>query len=89
MSKYIPVPMYVTHSMSRAGTSTDNEAMKAINSYKTELFMDFHITGENQWKQKLKNTRVTCGEINVPIYVINFFISFYFLSIPLHLHTLP
>lgn len=89
MSKYIPASMYVTRSMTGAGTSTDNDAMEAINGYKTELFMDFHIAGENQRKQKLKNTRVTCGEINVLIYVINFFISFYFLSIPLHLHTLP
>ena len=46
MSKYIPVSMYVTRSMTGAGTSTDNDAMEAINGYKTELFMDFHVTGE-------------------------------------------
>lgn len=85
MSKYIPASMYVTRSMTGAGTSTDNDAMEAINGWtKTELFMDFHITGENQWKQKLKNTRVTCGEINVPIYVINFF---YFFLFSLHSFT--
>jgi len=41
------LPMYVDRSMSRAGTPTDNGAMEAINGWiKTELFMDFHITGE-------------------------------------------
>ncbi|MCI6675328.1 MAG: integrase core domain-containing protein [Clostridiales bacterium] len=40
------LPMYVTRSMSRAGTSTDNGAMESINGWiKTELFMDFHVTG--------------------------------------------
>ena len=42
------LPMYsITHSMSRAGTPTDNAAMEAINGWiKAELFMDFHVTGE-------------------------------------------
>lgn len=42
------LPMYgITHSMSRAGTPTDNAAMEAINGWiKAEMFMDFHITGE-------------------------------------------
>ena len=41
------LPMYVTRSMSRAGTPTDNGAMEAINGWiKTELFMDLHVTGE-------------------------------------------
>ena len=41
------LPMYVTRSMSRAGTPTDNAAMESINGWiKAELFMDFHITGE-------------------------------------------
>ena len=40
------LPMYVTRSMSRAGTPTDNGAMESINGWiKAELFMDFHITG--------------------------------------------
>lgn len=41
------LPMYnITHSMSRAGTPTDNAAMEAINGWiKAELFMDFHVTG--------------------------------------------
>lgn len=42
------LPTYgITHSMSRAGTPTDNAAMEAINGWiKAELFMDFHVTGE-------------------------------------------
>ena len=43
------LPMYnVVRSMSRAGTPTDNAAMEAINGWiKSELFIDFHIAGEN------------------------------------------
>ena len=41
------LPMYVTRSMSRAGTTTDNSAMESINGWiKAELFMAFHVTGE-------------------------------------------
>lgn len=42
------LPMYsITHSMSRAGTPTDNAAMEAINGWiEAELFMDFYVTGE-------------------------------------------
>ena len=42
------LPMYhIDHSMSRAGTPTDNAAMEAINGWiKAELFMDFHVTGD-------------------------------------------
>lgn len=42
------LPMYsITHSMSRAGTPTDNAAMEAINGWiKAEMFTDFHVTGE-------------------------------------------
>lgn len=37
----------IVHSMSRAGTPTDNAAMESINGWiKAELFTDFHITGE-------------------------------------------
>ena len=36
------------HSMSRAGTPTDNAAMESINGWiKSELFTDFHLRGEN------------------------------------------
>lgn len=43
------LPMYnIEHSMSRAGTPTDNAAMEAINGWiKAELFMDLHVVGED------------------------------------------
>ena len=43
------LPLYnIARSMSRAGTPTDNAAMEAINGWmKAELFIDFHILGEN------------------------------------------
>lgn len=42
------LPMYsITHSMSRAGTPTDNAAMEAsMVGIKAELFNGFHVTGE-------------------------------------------
>lgn len=42
------LPMYgVVHSMSRAGTPTDNAAMESINGWiKAEIFTDLHVTGE-------------------------------------------
>ena len=42
------LPAYnIIHSMSRAGTPTDNAAMEAINGWiKAELLADFHITGD-------------------------------------------
>ena len=46
--------MYVTRSMSRAGTPTDNAAMESINGWiKVELFMDMHITGERPVEQEI------------------------------------
>ena len=49
------LPMYgITHSMSRAGTPTDNAAMEAINGWiKAEMFMDFHITGESSVSEEI------------------------------------
>jgi transposase InsO family protein len=40
------LPLYnITHSMSRAGTPTDNAAMESINGWvKDEMFRDLHIT---------------------------------------------
>lgn len=40
------LPLYnIVHSMSRAGTPTDNVAMEAINGWiKAEIFNDFHLT---------------------------------------------
>ncbi len=38
----------IIHSMSRAGTPTDNAAVESINGWiKSELFTDFHLQGEN------------------------------------------
>lgn len=38
----------ITHSMSRAGTPTDNASMESINGWiKAEIFTDFHIIGKN------------------------------------------
>lgn len=49
------LPMYgITHSMSRAGTPTDNASMEAINGWiKAELFMDFHVTGEKSVENEI------------------------------------
>lgn len=51
------LPMYgITHSMSRAGTPTDNAAMESINGWiKAEMFMDFHVTGETSVDQEVDN----------------------------------
>ena len=50
------LPMYsITHSMSRAGTPTDNAAMEAINGWiKAEMFTDFHVTGERPVVDEVK-----------------------------------
>lgn len=42
------LPMYrIVHSMSRAGTPTDNAAMESINGWiKAEILTDLHVTGE-------------------------------------------
>lgn len=38
--------------MSSAGTPTDNAAMESINGWiKSELFMDFHLRGDNVEKE--------------------------------------
>ena len=49
------LPMYhIDHSMSRAGTPTDNAAMEAINGWiKAELFMDLHVTGEKPISEEI------------------------------------
>lgn len=51
------LPMYgITHSMSRAGTPTDNGAMEAINGWvKEELYLDFHLEGEEPMVEKIDN----------------------------------
>ena len=48
------LPYNITHSMSRGGTPTDNNAMEAINGWvKAELFTDFHVTDNNKIKQEI------------------------------------
>ena len=50
------LPSYnIIHSMSRAGTPTDNAAMEAINGWvKEEMFMDFHITSKQRIQDQIK-----------------------------------
>lgn len=39
----------IIHSMSRAGTPTDNAAMESINGWiKAEMFADFHLTSKER-----------------------------------------
>ena len=49
------LPLYhITHSMSRAGTPTDNGAMEAINGWiKTEIFTDLHLTDNERIDQEI------------------------------------
>ena len=67
------LPMYnITHSMSRAGTPTDNAAMEAINGWvKAELFMDFHVTGTESVEQDIDDYVVFFNEQR-PAYALNY-----------------
>ena len=67
------LPMYnITHSMSRAGTPTDNAAMEAINGWvKAELFMDFHVTGTESVEQEIGDYVVFFNEQR-PAYALNY-----------------
>lgn len=66
------LPMYVTRSMSRAGTPTDNAAMESINGWiKAELFMDFHVTGEKPVEQEIDDYIVFFNEQR-PAYSLNY-----------------
>ena len=67
------LPMYgITHSMSRAGTPTDNAAMEAINGWiKAELFMDFHITGNEPVEKEIDDYIVFFNE-HRPAYSLNY-----------------
>ena len=49
------LPLYnIVHSMSRAGTPTDNAAMEAINGWvKAEIFNDFHLTSNENIKNEV------------------------------------
>ncbi len=53
----------VIRSMSRAGTPTDNAAMEAINGWiKAELFMDFHVTGDDNVEKEVDDYIVFFNE---------------------------
>ncbi len=49
------LPLYnIIHSMSRAGTPTDNAAMEAINGWiKAEMFNDLHITSNDEIEREI------------------------------------
>lgn len=66
------LPMYVTRSMSRAGTPTDNGAMESINGWiKAELFMDFHVTGERPVDVEI-DEYITFFNEERPAYTLNY-----------------
>lgn len=67
------LPMYsITHSMSRAGTPTDNAAMEAINGWiKAELFTDFHVTGDEPVEKEIDDYIVFFNEQR-PAYSLNY-----------------
>lgn len=50
------LPLYnIVHSMSRAGTPTDNAAMEAINGWiKEELFIDLHLTSNENIRDEVE-----------------------------------
>ena len=66
------LPMYVTRSMSRAGTPTDNAAMESINGWiKAELFTDLHITGEQPVEKEIDEYIAFFNEQR-PAYSLNY-----------------
>lgn len=67
------LPLYnIIHSMSRAGTPTDNAAMEAINGWiKEEMFNDLHITSNENIEQEIKDYIVFFNEER-PAYSLNY-----------------
>ena len=67
------LPSYnIIHSMSRAGTPTDNGAMESINGWiKTEMLMDLHITSVENIDQQIKDYMVFFNEKR-PAYSLNY-----------------
>ena len=67
------LPMYnITHSMSHAGTPTDNAAMEAINGWvKAEQFMGLHVTGAEMIEQEIADY-VTFFNEQRPAYALNY-----------------
>ena len=58
------LPLYnIIHSMSRAGTPTDNAAMEAINGWiKAEIFSDLHLTSNDTIEKDIANYIVFFNE---------------------------
>ena len=67
------LPLYnITHSMSRAGTPTDNAAMEAINGWiKAEIFNDFHLTGKEDVRAEVEKYIMFFNEER-PAYSLNY-----------------
>ena len=67
------LPLYnIIHSMSRAGTPTDNAAMEAINGWiKAEIFNDFHLTGKEDIQREVERYIVFFNEER-PAYSLNY-----------------
>ena len=67
------LPLYnIVHSMSRAGTPTDNAAMEAINGWiKAEVFNDLHLTGKDNVQAEVERYIVFFNEER-PAYSLNY-----------------
>ena len=67
------LPLYnIVHSMSRAGTPTDNAAMEAINGWiKAEIFNDLHITSNESIEREVADYIVFFNEER-PAYSLNY-----------------
>ncbi len=67
------LPLYnIVHSMSRAGTPTDNAAMEAINGWiKAEMFSDLHITSNETIEKEISRYIAFFNEER-PAYSLNY-----------------
>ena len=67
------LPLYnIVHSMTRAGTPTDNAAMEAINGWiKAEMFSDLHITSNKDIDREIARYIVFFNEER-PAYSLNY-----------------
>ena len=67
------LPLYnIVHSMSRAGTPTDNAAIEAINGWiKAEIFTDFHVTSNENIRDEIAEY-ITFFNEQRPAYSLNY-----------------
>lgn len=67
------LPLYnIVHSMSRAGTPTDNAAMESINGWiKAEIFNDLHLTDNDSIRDEIERYIVFFNEQR-PAYSLNY-----------------